>query len=117
MSVISKLLWHRVTGAAAIASTLAPTFNFVLVCIKLHMSATGGAVEDFTVAVDSNAGAAYDVILLTQGMNAVADIYWPTSTGPGTLWLPFVAGDEIDFAYVNTNTRTYGLEVGYRREV
>ena len=100
---------HRATGALAIASTLAPTAQIELVSIKLHLSAAGGAAENFTATVDSVTAGAYDVVLFSQDMTTVADIVW-VPTGP----IPIMKGDEIDFAFANSNTRTYGLEVIYR---
>ena len=99
---------HRATGAVAIDSTLAPGRQIELVCVKLHLSAAGGAAEDFTVTIDSASAAVYDVVLFSQDMTSVADIVWvPDRPIP-------VLSDEIDFAYANSNTRTYGLEVNYR---
>ena len=99
---------HRATGNGAIASTLAPGRQIELVCVKLHLSAAGGAAEDFTVTIDSATDAVYDVVLFSQDMNAVADVVWvPERPIP-------IMKDEIDFAYNNGNTRTYGLEVNYR---
>jgi hypothetical protein len=105
------LVWQK-TAAVAIAQTFAPAQNFVLLHVKLHLSAAGGAVEDYTITLDANAGAAYDILLRTVAMNAVADDFYQP-----TLPIFFEKGDEIDFAYTNTNTRTYGLEVAYRLEL
>lgn len=96
----------RATGAAAIATTLAPNTPFQLEEIRVHLSAAAATVENLTVTVDSGTNAVYDVVLLTQAMNTVADVvYQPTRP------LFFEKGDEIDVAYANTNTRTYGLEI------
>lgn len=97
------------TGAAAIAATLTPTGPIELVCVKLHLSAAGGTAENFTVTIDSATAAAYDTILFSQDMNTVTDILWVPDQP-----IPILNDDELDFAYVNTNTRTYGLEVIFR---
>jgi hypothetical protein len=100
----------RATGAAAISLSLTPpTRPIELICVKLHLSAVGGAVENFTVTVNSATAPAYDVVLFSQDMNAVADILWLPNQP-----IPIVNNDVIDFAYNNANTRTYGLEVIYR---
>ena len=96
----------RATGAAAIDHTLSPPTAFQIEEIRLHLSAAGGAVEDLTVVLDSGVAAAYDVVLLTQAMETVSDVVWQP-TRP----LIFSADDEIDIAYTNTNTRTWGLEI------
>ena len=102
----------RATGAAAIASSLTPTGPIVLDSVKLHLSAAGGAAENFTVTINSITGAAYDTVLFSQDMNTVTDLLWQPDRP-----IPIVNSDVIDFAYNNANTRTYGLEVIYRREV
>lgn len=102
-----SVLTHRATGAAAIASTLAPGRAFQLVEVRVHLSAAGGA-GNLTATVDANAGAAYDAVLITQDMTAVINLVWQPDYP-----LLFDSGDEIDFAWDNANTRTYGLEVKY----
>lgn len=104
-------VFHRATGAVALASTLAPSQKFELLEVRLHLSAVGGAVGvvDFTATIDAIAGAAYDLLLLTQDMTAVSDyVYQPTMP------LLFDEGDEIDFVYANGSSTTYGLTVIYQ---
>ena len=99
---------HRATGSAAIASTLAATRPINLVAVKLHLSAAGGAAENFTVKIDSATDAVYDTLLYSQDMTTVQDITWVPDQP-----IPVMGNDEIDFAYNNGNTRDYGLEVTY----
>lgn len=97
----------RATGALAIAMTVAPTVAFQIEEVRVHLSA-GGAATDLTITVDSAAGAAYDVVLLTQAMNGVSNlVFQPTRP------YVFSAGDEIDIAYANGGAATYGVEVIY----
>ena len=107
---MAKNIPHRATGSAAIASTLIPTGPIELVCVKLHLSDVGGAAEDFTVTINSETAAAYDVVLFSQDMTTVQDILWLPNQP-----IPIVNSDPIDFAYANGNGRTYGLEAIYRR--
>lgn len=96
----------RATAAVAIDQTLTPGIPFQIEEIRLHLSAAGGAAEDLVVQLDSGVAAAYDVVILTQGMELVEDVvYQPTRP------LIFSASDEIDITYTNTNLRTYGLEI------
>lgn len=98
---------QRATGAAAVAMTVAPGVAWQLEEIRIHLSA-GGAATNLTATVDAGAGAAYDVVVLTQAMNAVTDyIYQPDR--------PHVFGptDELDIAYANGGGATYGIEVFY----
>ena len=102
----------RATGAAAIAMSLTPPTGvpIELVCVKLHLSAAGGAAENFTVTVNSATLAAHDTVLLSQDMNTVTDVFWLPEQP-----IPIVNDDVIDFAYANSNARTYGLEVIFRK--
>jgi hypothetical protein len=101
----------RATGAVAIASSLTPptTTAIEIICVKLNLSAAGGAAENFTITINSATAAAYDTIIFSQDMNAVQDLMWLPNQP-----VPVVNTDVVDFAYANSNTRTYGLEVIYR---
>ena len=107
---MAKNIPYRATGAAAIAETITPTTPIELVSVRLNLSAAGGAAENFTVTIDSAAAAVYDTVIFSQDMNAVADLLWLPPQP-----IPILNCDELDFAYANSNTRTYGLEVIYRR--
>ena len=97
--------FHRETGAVAIASTLAPGVAWQLESVRIHLSAAGGA-GDFTATLDHGTGAAYDIVLLTKDMTTTTDYVWHTERP-----MEFDADTELDFAWANANTRTYGLEV------
>ena len=99
---------HRATGNAAIASTLEAARPINIVAVKLHLSAAGGAAENFTVTIDSATDAKYDTLLYSQDMTTVQDIAWVPESP-----IPVMGNDEIDFAYNNANVRDYGLEVTY----
>jgi len=96
------------TGAAAIASTLAPGIGWQLLGIRVHLSAAGGS-GSLTATVDNGSGAAYDCVILTQDMTSVTDLVWsperPMEFGPN---------DELDIAWPNAGTKTYGLEIIYK---
>ena len=99
---------QRATGAAAIASTLAPGVAWQLESIRVHLSAAGGA-GDLTATINHGSAAAYDVVLLTQDMTAVVDLVWSPDRP-----MEFLAGDELDIAWANTGTKTYGLEIVFK---
>jgi len=99
---------HRATGAVAIASTLAPGVAWQLESIRVHLSAAGGA-GDLTATIDHGSNAVYDILILTQDMTAVTDLVWSPERP-----MEFLADDELDIAYANANTRTYGLEIVYK---
>jgi len=105
-------LFDRETAAVAIAYTLVVDGTYLIEAVRLHLSAAGGAVEDLTIANNAFAGAAYDVVFDTTAMNLVTDVHWLPERP-----VPLTDGDVLTIAYANTNLRTYGLEVVYRREV
>jgi len=99
----------RATGAVAIAHTLAPTTQFQLNEVRVHLNAAGAA-NDLTITLTAAAGAAYNQVLLTQAMAGITDI----------ILLPaqphdFIAGDAIVIAWLNAGAVTYGVDVIWSR--
>lgn len=100
-------LVKSVTGAVAVAFTLAPGVAFDLREVRIHLSAAGAA-GNLTITMDAILGAPFDLALLTQDMTSVIDFVWiPTQP------MSFLTGDEIDFAWANGSSRTYGITVLY----
>ncbi len=112
MGTMSNFKYHRATGAGVLGSTLAPGRAIVIVRASIHLGAPSATAENLTGQLDSAIGAAYDLILFAQDMNTLADYVWYPE-----IPVPIASGDEIDFAWGNTNTETYGLEVVYRWEI
>ena len=99
---------QRATGALAVDMTIAPGVAWQLESIRIHLSA-GGAATDLTATVDAGAGAAYDVVLVTQDMDNVTDyVYQPDRP------IPLGPNDELVIAYNNGGGATYGIEVYYQ---
>lgn len=109
---LTNYKYVRATGAAAIAETIAVDGGLVIIEVRLHLDAVGGAAESFTVTIDSGVSAVYDTVLASQDMNALADYVWRPAKP-----VPISDGDEIDFAWANTGTKTWGLAVIYRDDV
>jgi hypothetical protein len=102
-----SIMTHKATGAAAISTTLAPWRAFQILEARIKLSAAGGA-GDFTATLDANAGAAYDLNIITQDMTTVQHyVFQPTRP------MAFEANDEIDFAWANAGGKTYGLTIIY----
>jgi len=97
----------RATGAGALALTIAPGKPWVLLEVRVHLSAAGGA-GNLTATMDAGAGAAYDCVLLTQDMTSAVNVLWQP-TRPHA----FGSTDELDFAWANASERTFGIEVIY----
>jgi len=96
------------TGSGALAHTLAPGRAFRLLEVRLHLSAAA-TQETLTITADSNEGAAYDLVFDSQAMAGVVDhVYRPAHPAI------FMKGDELDFAWGNTDARTFGLEIIYQ---
>jgi hypothetical protein len=98
---------QRATGAAAIAVTVAPGKAWQLREIRVHLSAAGGA-GNLTATIDNGTAAAYDTVVLTQDMTSVVDLEWQPDFP-----MSFASGDELDIAWANASTRTYGIEIIY----
>jgi len=105
----TKAKYFRATGAAAIASTLAPGVAWQLESIRIHLSAAG-ASGNLTATIDHSAGTVYDIVLLTQDMTSVVNLVW-TPERP----MEFQSGDELDIAWANAGTKTYGLEIIWKQ--
>lgn len=99
---------QRVTGTAAVATTLAPSTAWQLEGIRVHLSAAGGA-GDLTATIDHSDGSAYDVVLLTQDMTSVVDLVWSPERP-----MEFLPDDELDIAWANGSSRTYGVELLFK---
>lgn len=99
---------YKVTGAVAIASTFIPRIAWQLESICIHLSAAGAA-GDLTATIDHNAGSAFDVVILTQDMTSVVDLVWQPDRP-----MEFSKKDQLDIAWANGSTRTYGLEIAWK---
>ena len=98
------------SGAAAINYSFVPTKPVYVKEVRLHMSAAGGAAENFTITLDSALGALFDVVFHTVAMAAVSDVVWVPSGNQQSF---LGKGDKLVIAYANTNSRNYGLEIVY----
>jgi len=99
----------KATGAAAMEKTLAPAGVWELMDVRVTLNAAGTS-DTFTATIDSKLGAGYDILLISQDFTTVTDyreIFEPDEAR-------FQNGDEFDFQWTNTNTKTWGLEVYYK---
>ena len=99
------------TGAAAMSVSFTAVRACKLGTVTCKFSAAPTTSENFTVSLDANAGAAYDVTWFTYDPGAVGSITFISvdETDIGEVWL--VPGDIVTVAYTNTDTRTYGVEI------
>jgi hypothetical protein len=113
---MSDIITAETTGSAGLAYTLNPYFAFELIEWTLKLDILPTTSESLTVKKNAVAGAVYDVPIYTKDLATLTptpEIYFSCESED----FCFEAGDTLDFAYDNTDTRTYGLQVKYRRKV
>lgn len=105
-----KPIYHSyATGTGtALAETLAPGKAYQLLRVQIHLNAAA-TQQTFTVTLDANQGATYDAVEFSQAMSGYADV--SNTFGSG---YEYIIGDELDFAWTNTDGKTWGLSVVWR---
>ena len=104
---------HEVhTGAAALAASLAPDTQYQLLGFELHLSAAPTTSENFTLTKDSGVGSTYDAVLYTRDLSSgsVVDVVYYFNPPIKC----YHRDDQVDFAWTNTDLRTYGLTIYWR---
>lgn len=92
------------SGAIAVSLTVARVAQITSVTLNLDAAPTTS--ENFTITLNSVAGAAYDTLLYSLDLS--------TGSTTDVLWMPdqpfwIQPGDAIDVAYANTDANTYGV--------
>lgn len=98
--------------SGAMADSIAPGVPFQLLGFELVLNTAPSTSEDFTITKNAGVGEAYDVNVYTKDLSdgSVTDIVYYFD-------VPIKChnkDDAIDFAYTNTDDRTYGLTVYWR---
>lgn len=110
--VLSTYIAEILTTTDLFKLTLAPGQEFEFGGFRLHLNAASATTENLTITLDGGAGTdIYDTNLYTKDMNGVQDIVYNIKDVPEQ----FDKLDEITFAWANSNTKTYGLEIFWRR--
>lgn len=100
---------QEVTGAVAMSYTFAPGKRFVFEEVRIHLSAASATSENFTITIASSKGSEYNTKIYSKDMDTVQDlVYQPEQAHE------LEAEDSLVFAWTNSNTRTYGMEIIYR---
>lgn len=107
INIYATFVAETFAGTETYKIALGPGVDFQMIEARLHLSAAGGAAENYTITLDSENGAAWDVVLETAAMAADADV--PTVWNDQKRY--FNKADVLLFEYANTNSRTWGLEV------
>lgn len=110
ISIKAPFVAETPAGTETVSVALKPVDEkWALVSIDIHLSAAASTAEDLTANLDATKGSAWDRNILTKSMAAVAD-YIRKFDPPET----FVKGDKIQFAWTNTDTRTWGINIKWR---
>jgi len=96
-------------SSSALALTVAPAVPWELHEVRVHLGAAGAAGA-LTVTMDAGAGSKHDTLLYTQSMGAVTHVEKTWETPPKFTHY----NDQIDIAYANGGSATYGIEVVYK---
>lgn len=101
------------TGTAMLrfSGTVPVGRHYRLVSVSCNFNAAPTSSEDFTITLDANAGAVYDLLLYTldPGTASVSDILWQPDEE-----VILEGGDEIDVLYDNTDARNYGAQITFK---
>ncbi len=101
------------TGTALMqfSGTVPAGATYRLVSVSCNFNAAPTTAEDFTITLDANAGAAFDLLLYTldPAAGATSDIMWYPDEE--TI---LEGGDAIDVAYDNTDARLYGAQITFK---
>ena len=85
--------------------------HYRLVSVSCNFAAAPTTSENFTVTLDANAGAIYDLLLYSLDPSAASttDILWQPDEE-----IILEGGDEIDVAYTNTDAVNYGAQITFK---
>jgi hypothetical protein len=99
---------HTGTGVMAYTATVPVGQHYRLVSVSLHLSSAPTTSENFTITLNSVAGAIYDTLLYSIDLSAAAvtDLVWMPDE---EMFLQ--GGDAIDLAFTNTDARNYGAQI------
>jgi len=108
-TIYATYVSEEFSGSETVRPELEPGVPFQVLEARLHLSAVGGAAENYVITLDSGHGSAFDIDLVTENMNAQADI----DTDWTDTYHFFNDDDRLLFTYANSNGKTWGLEVKY----
>ena len=107
-----KLAQDSSTGAGAMSVTFDPEGSAKLLQVNITLSAASATSENLVINLDSQLGVEYDVNIITKDMDTIVDLiinHWELRD------FIIFEGDKITFTWANSDSRTWGLEIIYRR--
>ena len=96
----------KFSGSGALAVTFESDVGFMLEQIRVTLNVAASTAEDFTCVLDSADGSQYDVQVITHPMSGVKSFICPFGKE-----FKFEKGDKFVFAWDNSDSRTWGLEI------
>ena len=120
MAKTNKTIWRTddkitqdlATGAGAMSVTFNPDGSCKVLQINLHLNTVSATTENLVITLDAQSGTEYDVNILTRDMNTVKDLILTKKDLDEYIMF---GTDKLVFTWSNTDSRTWGLEVIYRR--
>ena len=103
-----KLTQDIATGSGAMSVTFNPDGSAKVEEVRIHLSSASATAENLVIKHDHAEGAVYDVVHLTYDMDGVADLVFDTP-------IRMFEGDKLVLTWTNSDSRTWGLEIIYRR--
>ncbi len=102
------------SGAETVKVAIVPGARFVFVGFSLKMSTAPSTSESLTITLDADDGSNFDVLIYTRNFSTLSDtdVIW---TVPEDELIPFEKDDILRIAWTNTDNRTYGLKLWFRR--
>jgi len=110
MSSVFKIN-HTGTAGLAFTGVVPAGQHYRLVSVSCNFNAAPTTSETFTVTLDANAGAIYDLLLYSLDPSAASttDILWQPDEE-----IILEGGDAIDVAFDNTDARNYGAQITFK---
>lgn len=110
----AKFIAETPAGTETVKFAIKPNAEFFFVGFSIHLSAAPTTSENFTIDLDADDGAAWDVNIYTRDFssNSDTDIIWVI---PEESRAPYEKADIIRFAWTNTDGRTYGIRTWWQR--
>lgn len=102
---------HTGTALMAFSGTVPTGQHYRLVSVSCNFNAAPVTSQNFTITLDANAGAIYDLLLYSvdPSAGATTDILWQPDEE-----IILEGGDAIDVAFVNTDARNYGAQITFK---
>ena len=110
MSSVFKIN-HTGTALLAFTGVVPAGQHYRLVSVSCNFNAAPTTSENFTVTLDANAGAIYDLLLYSLDPSAASttDILWQPDEE-----IILEGGDEIDVQFDNTDAVNYGAQITFK---